>query len=250
MSRKILIIDGSEIMRRIIKGMILANVSDVETIEAENVPAAKKKVIQDKIHLILYSWEKSEMQGLNAFREELKTLGANQPIFVLMISQNQEEYVKEALKEDMEYIIIPCSPKELSGRINLLCDPVTLRSAKRYSLHDSSVILQQRGEEFPGLLINISSGGLLCELDFKESFNLAHPLNIQAKIIMDDQLITIPDIYARLVRLQVFETYPDFSPKKIRAAFESVQAPSEENKKLLEKIFSWAEKNERMPNPE
>ena len=241
MSRKILLVDSSKMMRRIIRGMILANVNDAEVIEAEDAWAAKDMVTQEKFHIILYSWEISDKNGLNLLMKQDK-----HPPIVILTSKNQEKHIKTNLKNDTEYIIVPCSSEELAIKIKRLCNLKALRSNKRYSPLDSSVILQQRNEQLPGSLINISSGGLLCEFDFSEPFNWSQPVNIQIRINLDNETINISDLYSRMVRLRVCKTHPDFTPKKIRAAFVFITMPNEENKKLLEKVFLWAENREQM----
>ena len=245
MSRKILLVDSSEMMRRILRGMILANVNDAEVIEAEDAWAAKEIAAQNKIHLILYSWEISDRDGLEVVLKQRRELEDSPPL-VLLTSQNQEKHIKDNLGRNTEYVIVPCSSEELAVRINRLCNPLTLRSNKRYSLHDSTVILQQKTEQITGILINISSGGLLCEFAFNEAYNWAQPLNIQTEISLGDRTVTIPGLYSRLVRLQVCESNPDFTPKKLRVAFEFIQTPGRENKKMLEDVFVWAENREKM----
>jgi hypothetical protein len=226
--------------------MILANVDDAEVIEVADAWAAKDKINQDEIHIILYSWEISDSEGLNLFLKHREQLAGKYPALVLLTSQNQEKHIKKNLEKDTEYIIIPCSSEELAVRINRLCNPLTLRSNKRYSLDSSTVILQQKNFQFPGVLINISSGGLLCEFDFNESYTWIQPLNIQAKISLGNKIITITDLYSRLVRLLVSEINPDFTPKKLRTAFEFIQTPSKENKNLLADVFAWAESREKL----
>ncbi len=243
MLRKILLVDSSEIMRRILRGMLLANVDDAQVIEAGDALTAKDKMNQEEIHIILYSWETSDQDSLNAFPDQQKN---DSPPLLLLVSRNQEQHIKKNQKNSIEYLVIPCSAEKLARRINRLCNPVTLRSNKRYSLKDSSIIIQQKSEQFPGILINISFSGLLCVFDFNEAYNWTQPLNIQAKISLDDKIITIDGLYSRLVRLQVIETNPDFTPKKIKTAFEFIQQPSRENKNLLREVFNWSENREKL----
>ncbi|MCD6231712.1 response regulator [Candidatus Aerophobetes bacterium] len=114
---KILTIDDSGIMRKIIKGH-LAKIGYSNVIEASNGKEGLKKLSEEKIDLILCDWNMPEMNGLQfvqRVREE-KNYG-NIRIIMLTTVTTQDEVLTALKAGANSYITKPFKPENLKEKI-------------------------------------------------------------------------------------------------------------------------------------
>jgi CheY-like chemotaxis protein len=67
MPRKILVVDSSPVMRRIIRTAIQCNLSDVVVLETNDGQEAVAQIKKEKCDLILSSWELPVLDGVELF---------------------------------------------------------------------------------------------------------------------------------------------------------------------------------------
>lgn len=114
---KILTIDDSGIMRKIIKGH-LAKIGYSNVIEASDGKEGLKKLSEEKIDLILCDWNMPEMNGLQfvqRVREE-KNYG-NIRIIMLTTVTTQDEVLTALKAGANSYITKPFKPENLKEKI-------------------------------------------------------------------------------------------------------------------------------------
>jgi len=114
---KILTIDDSGIMRKIIKGH-LAKIGYSNVIEAPNGKEGLKKLSEEKIDLILCDWNMPEMNGLQ-FVQALREEKNYQNIRIIMLTTvTTQDEVLAALKAGANsYITKPFKPENLKDKI-------------------------------------------------------------------------------------------------------------------------------------
>jgi len=114
---KILTIDDSGIMRKIIKGH-LAKIGYSNVIEAPNGKEGLKKLSEEKIDLILCDWNMPEMNGLQ-FVQALREEKNYQNIRIIMLTTvTTQDEVLAALKAGANsYITKPFKPEDLKDKI-------------------------------------------------------------------------------------------------------------------------------------
>lgn len=239
MIRHILLVESSAVMRRILHGKIMANLNDTCVAEAQDEGEALDYLSGNSCHLVLFSCDGQE-RGLSRFQAALRERGGNTPPLLLLTS-HPENVPKECSAS--EKLSLPCSAWVLTETINRACNPVSLRRSKRYSFAGAKVRIQQKTFCFEGDLINISHGGLLCELDWSDDFRWGLPLVVETEIPSGGAAQVTGGFYAKCVNLSLIASNPDFSPRKVRAALAFVHVPPPARDQL-EAVFAGAEQDE------
>jgi len=115
---KILIVDDSSTMRRIIINT-LSRIGYTDVIEGENGKNGLEKLGQGGVEMIITDWNMPEMDGL----EFVKTVrGQNPSIPILMVTTNAaKEDIVEALQAGVNnYVVKPFTPETLKEKIESL----------------------------------------------------------------------------------------------------------------------------------
>ncbi len=115
---KILVVDDSSTMRRIIKNT-LARLGYKDVVEAENGIEGLAKLKEGGIDLVLTDWNMPEMDGLTFVKTIRGSKSfANIPILMITTMAAKEDIV-EALKSGVNnYIVKPFTPETLKEKLN------------------------------------------------------------------------------------------------------------------------------------
>lgn len=113
---KVLIVDDSQIMRKIITG-VLKKLKIDDIIEAVNGQEAVKAVGDNKdIGLVLMDWNMPTMTGLDAVKK-IRADGNKVPI-VMCTTEAEKEKVIEAVKSGAnDYLVKPFNPKDIQSKL-------------------------------------------------------------------------------------------------------------------------------------
>lgn len=241
MPRRILIIDKSSSLRKIIRTSILTNISDAEVIEASNSDEALRKLEEQECHLAFFSWETSS-ESWPGFFSKVNKIPRKRPVpFVLLTSGTGKKYMPEVKDLGIEnHLLIPCTTESLTEIINRVCNPVLLRTTTRYSTNDATATLSSGDKIFQAELVNISKGGLLCDMNFSLDFKWAVPAMISINFLLEGERYFVTDLYSAPVRLSVIASNPDYSIKRIRAAYRFVHI-SQDNQEVMEMVMALLE---------
>lgn len=246
MARSILIVDSSAARRKILASMIMANLSDIGITEARNAYDAWDRLQHESFHLILFFWEPSGEAWLNFFLRLKKHPTGSQTRAILLTTDSSHPYVGEALRVGVaEALVIPCTKMELTNAINLVCNPVTLHQSPRYSLPGTTALFQQESRSYHAKVINISLGGMLCELDYIEDFAIMMPVTVTVTFQQDGKQLVANGLYSLLTRFSVLDTNADYSPNRIRVAYRFIKAPVAVQE-LFREIFQLADDQENL----
>lgn len=247
MSRKILIVDHSATIRRILRTMTLANINDAEVIEAENTTDATAILHNHTVNLILFSGESNSERWLD-FIDATKSEAANERLnFVLFTSRPCEKsFAKARAAGVTAQLVTPCTAATFTETINRACNPTLLRESRRYNIPGSTATLTQGAISLATKVINISQGGILCELPLPEAMNWAAP--VTATVNFPDSnggARVVDNLFAVISSYFVQTRNPDHSPKLVRIALRFLQIP-EDAAATLEKVFRQAAKEEQI----
>lgn len=118
MAVKVLVVDDSPTMRRIVSNT-LKRIGFSETEEAENGQEALTKLSDADFGLIVTDWNMPGMSGLE-FVKSVRSSGDYDNMPVLMVTtRSAEDDVKEALQAGANsYIVKPFTPKVLKEKID------------------------------------------------------------------------------------------------------------------------------------
>ena len=238
--RNILLVDKSPMMRKILNTKILANVNDASVEQAGNAQEAESLIYNENnnFHIIMFSWESSPAEWPGFFQRFRKSSENRDTRFLLLTSSEMKSYIPKANEVGVnEHIIVPCTGESLAQKINEVFNPVKLRQSKRYNVPGATAILEQSGKTFHSDVINISMGGLLCEMDHNEDFNWSLPTMITVTFELEEEIIAAVGLLAGLSMLKVDDRDNDFSPIRLRLAYAFVDPPPVAVQ-VLDKVFS------------
>jgi two-component system chemotaxis response regulator CheY len=114
---KVLVVDDSQIMRRIMSGALTK--AGVETvIEASDGQEAIESIgSESDINLVLMDWNMPNMTGIEALRK-IRADGNKVPI-VMVTTESEKDKVLEAIKSGAnDYLAKPFGPKDLQEKLD------------------------------------------------------------------------------------------------------------------------------------
>ncbi len=240
MVRRILVVNHSAVLRKIVRTKIEANINDALVLEARNGSEVLDLVRKKGAHLVLYGTE-NPGESASQVMESVRALTPEKPIpFLLLAMGEGEEEVREALAAGADgCLIIPCSAQEIAETINRVCNPVALRRAQRYSIADTFVQVFQKSASYEAELVNISLGGCLCQFEVGAGYLWAEPAMLSFSFDLEGSRVEVEGLHSFPVHLNVIESNPDYTPRRIRIAY-SFLNPSESAVQRLNQVFSLA----------
>ncbi|MDH5299515.1 MAG: hypothetical protein OEV91_10895, partial [Desulfobulbaceae bacterium] len=177
MSRNILIVDHSGTIRRILRTMILANINDAEVAEAPDTAKAMHRLAEGNTHLVLFSWESADDQWFDFIKKSRTASGSQRLNFILFTSRPDDRHLARVKEAGVAaQLFIPCTPAILTETVNRACNPTLLRESRRYNIPEAEATLNQGAISLDARVINISQGGMLCELPIPEHIDWSVPL--------------------------------------------------------------------------
>jgi len=240
MARHILIVDESDMMRRVLQARILANLDDAVIFHASGVGQAVQFLSKNTVHLILYSWDIQDEKGLRFCKNAAAGKGGTAIPFLFLIS-DKKEYIEMAMELVGDvYLTMPCPAEALARAIDRVCNPVKLRQTKRYSINDTRSVISQRQVRMEAAVVNISAGGALCEFELESQFNSAFPVMMSIQFNTEEGAVSINDLSAVATNMIVLTRYDDQSAKCLRMGFKFIHL-TDIAKKTFDRIFAQLE---------
>jgi len=113
---QVLIVDDSQIMRKIITG-VLKKLSVSKILEAVNGQEAVDSAAKNSdIGLIMMDWNMPTMTGIDAVKK-IRATGNKVPI-IMCTTEGEKEKVLEALKAGAnDYLVKPFNPKDIQSKL-------------------------------------------------------------------------------------------------------------------------------------
>ncbi|WP_243286552.1 response regulator [Geothrix terrae] len=115
---KILVVDDSPTMRRIIIGN-LVRMGHAEVLEAEDGLAGLEKLDQGGVDLIITDWDMPEMDGI-AFARAVRSRGATMPILMVTTHAATQDIVQALEAGVNTYVVKPFTQESLREKIDSL----------------------------------------------------------------------------------------------------------------------------------
>ncbi len=244
MPRNILIVDPSVSMRRILANMVLANVDDAVVYKAANITEASTMVKEKKFHILLFSWEEVDYKTTELLTTIQKDPQHGVPVVALVDGDQEQSLVAVKNIGIKEYVQAPCSAASLAEAITLACNPVNMRTNRRFSIPDTTAsIYTESGGKVVCKVVNISSGGLLCELESPDHLPLKDMYSVTIHFDLGGRLLDTEGITAALSGMKVLDRQKGCLPNKIRLAFIFCTVPHE-SAEVLGQALVFAEQQE------
>ncbi len=115
---KILIVDDSSTMRRIIINT-LSRIGYTDVVEAEHGKAGLEKLNQGGVEMIITDWNMPEMDGLE-FVQTVRGQNPNIPILMVTTNAAKEDIVQALQSGVNNYVVKPFTPETLKEKIESL----------------------------------------------------------------------------------------------------------------------------------
>jgi two-component system chemotaxis response regulator CheY len=113
---QVLIVDDSQIMRKIITG-VLKKLNVNEILEAVNGQEAVDMLVgKTDVGLVMMDWNMPTMTGIDAVRK-IRANGSKVPI-IMCTTEGEKDKVLEALKAGAnDYLVKPFNPKDIQAKL-------------------------------------------------------------------------------------------------------------------------------------
>lgn len=209
--RRILLIHDSETIRNLVKGFLLSELNDVFVDTAEDREIAEEKIKTETYDVILTNQTFSAISSDESFR--LKTI-------LFLKTDSLTKMVELDAQGITNYITPPITPAKLREKINLVCDPTSLRQHKRFSVPGIVATIHFGDIEVMSEVINISQDGFFCEFDSEDlSLNLFEPLYISFQTPDDFNSLAIDNVQCKLQSVKVVDWTNDHRPAYVQSVW-------------------------------
>lgn len=240
MLRNILLIHETKMIRTVIRSYILSEMSDVAI---EEFSSAQKSVKAfDNTHYdIVFAGRKMKAMDCITLISHMRNSTMNEATpFVIVSSGEMSEEIQGELEEGRDfYLTMPFKPNHLSDLIDKLSDPRRLRKHQRVSIAGTLAQLHLENGDVEGDIVNISKGGILCDVINREGYNdLLRDLNMSLLFPMRHDHAVIRDIWCKLLRIVVLTWGHNNYPDRLRIVWEFVSMDDNERNKLNNLIDS------------
>ena len=238
MARHFLLVEKSDLMRKILHTRILANINDAVISEVLSNDEVIAHIEKNPCNLVLSSWDVTDPKGLDLVKN-MRQHEKGKSIPCIILIGDEAKYENQLMAAGIkEFLKMPCSPQLLTETINRVCNPVSLRASRRFSPPDTLVYIEQRTAIANGKVLNISAGGLLCDLDYDQAFNFLEPVMMSVVVLLEGKDERVEGLFAVMSNLKVIERNSDFTTKQLRLGVAFVNTP----KATLQTLESLLEK--------
>jgi CheY-like chemotaxis protein len=225
---------------RTITQYILAEYSDASVDWFTSSLDASMILQKDKYDVILCGFDMPNMNGI-AFQKNINaSVNQNTPLIIMAATDNEAQF--ELLAEHgIKYVLgIPCTSLQLRETIDKVINPRSIRSFARYCIPDAKALLQFGDQQIQADVINISSGGVLCEFDCpKTPINLLTVHRMTIQFPADYGKSSATDIIPIILKLTVKSWNKDDSVHRVSIVFKFNRLPKEATD-ILESVFEKA----------
>ena len=227
MSREILVVHESQLLRKIVASYAQAELSDLMVELASTAEEGLRILKEKKFDVVVSTLEMQGMDGLTLFREMAHTGSNAKTPFLLMTSTDTHGQRHRISQAGIDHVLLaPFTGEEFASALDRACNPREKRAHDRFGIYDTEAIIHIGQARVKAKILNISRFGAYCELVYRDDY--VQPL----KPVMFD--IFFPEEYGRaraegleaaIMRLHVMTYGENYVPKIIRVAYQFINIP-------------------------
>jgi CheY-like chemotaxis protein len=241
--RHFLIAHSSRSIRMMVKRHILADLGDVELVEAINGKEALQRLSTQSFDLVLCDYDLGDMRIAEVRRQIIAHAPNNKAVDMVAFAASAEEAAHLAEEKFTHIVELPFHPSEFVSTINRICNPRQWRKSNRFHIPNAKAVISVWGMDAEANLINISQGGVLVEVsgdrsDLLLQNNPVLTLNINVASCKS----TIKQLPVKLARLNVVAWNDDYKPILMRLAYTFLSL-NHEVQSELEQLLQLAEED-------
>ncbi len=242
-SRTLLIIHDSRVIRSLVKGFILAELDDITPLEASSGKEALQMVEQGKIDIILSAYFLKDCEG-HELHSKLKAteMGSEIP-FIVFTSTATDEHIDEIRQRGIQHhLVAPFSSVTLRKKIDEVFDPRQLRGQQRYSIPGTQAVIHLESQNITADVINLSISSAFCEFTLPaDASDLLGSMYLSINFPAEYEGVMISDLYCKLLSVKTISWHPNDVPEKVRVVW-LFKNLSQRNESIFSDVLDRAEK--------
>ena len=240
--RKLLIIHDSRVVRNILKGYALAELDDIQIVEARSGQEAIMIAEDEKLDIVLCGIYLKDFDGSD-IRRKIKSseLNRNTPV-IIFTSMTSEKHIAEIKAQGVRhYLQSPFTSTELKTVIDKACDPRRSRKLQRYSVQDAQAIIHFPSQDISSEIINFSAKSFFVELALPPSCRqILDSVNLSIQFPEEYDALQVDDVFCKLHSFRTLQWREDYSPELIRAVW-LIEDITVESADSFDKVLSMVE---------
>ncbi len=240
-ARKLLIVHESTVIRNLVKGYILAELTDIKIEELRTGPEAEKRIFEDKYDIIISPAFMRDYDGV-VLQKKKKSSDTNADTPLLVITSTDTKLHLSELKENgiEHFLVVPFSASQLRDKINELCDPRLLRQQERYNIPGTSASIHFESGDIQANVINFSLSSIFCEFNLpKNNPDLMQSVYVSLQFPEECKKKKIGGIFCKILSVKTVSWGPNETPEKVRVIWLFKEIPkhkTEEYNQLIDDI--------------
>lgn len=246
-SRKLLIVHDSRVVRNLLKQYVRAELDDVTVFEASSGKQVEKTVLKEPIDIILCA---SFLRDCEApeLKNRLSETKDSQIPFITFTATGSEEHLDDLKSKGIEHFLVsPFSSAELRDKINTVFDPRKLRRQQRYSIPGTEAHIHFENRSISAEVINISQSSVLCEFSLPpKAVEVLQSIYISIRFPADLIEVPINDIYCKLLSIKTTGWLPNDSPEKVKVIWLFKNLSQSQEKRLMGVLDKVEETNRKV----
>lgn len=248
--RKLLIVHDSRVIRNLLKGYVLAELDDVQPLEAGSVEEAEELALIQKIDAVLCGLFLRDYDGYD-LRAKIRStpLNSKTPV-IIFTSMTADKDINELKAQGVvHYLRAPFSSSELREMINQACDPRKARKLQRYSIPGTKVVIHFNRQEIEADVINLSLNSVFCEFRLPTlTAELLDGVYLSIRFSQEFDHTLIENVYCKMLSIRTMNWDSEDKPDKIRVVW-LLQDLSRDNLDLYSRVLDIVEeKNKKLSN--
>lgn len=249
MSLQILIIDSSNLTRKVAQGYILTEFNDAITHVAASAEDAIRFSERNKYNAILCGHSILARDDW-ALLGQIRATEKNQDTRVIVMTDSTDTaQVSFLLEQGIRHILsLPFTALQLRELLNQVCDLRKFRAYPRYTIDNTAASILSAGKQVEAEVINISMRGLFCAINYPQTaFDLLTTCKLAITFPSNFSEAPASDIEGQILRLQIDSWREDLAPCTIRCAWKFVNVPPAADA-VLESVLEKARKELALVN--
>ncbi|MBU2513695.1 response regulator [bacterium] len=219
--RKVLIVHDSKVIRNLLKGYLLAELDDVQPMEAGSGKEAEELAKKQKIDVVLCGIYLRDYDG-HELRTKIRStpVNAETPV-IIFTSTSSDQHIDELKAHGVIHTLLaPFSSSELREMINRVCDPRKSRKMQRYSIPGTKAVIHFDRENVEADVINLSIKSVFCEFKLTStSSELLESTYLSLRFPEEYKNILIKDIFCKMLSIRTMSWAADNAPHTVRVVW-------------------------------
>lgn len=227
--RRIISIHSDAAAQGLMQRFLLSELSDLDYQIVATGREGLGRLREETYDAVLCNHQLPDMDGM-AVREALRSQpGPNRETPLLMLVPEPGPEKRAALRNGaVDHILaMPFSAVDLVAHVDRVCDPRKMREHERVNIPETSATIRLAGQSHAATVVNLSHGGVLCDLAYFEDFACLFTcatLDIQLPDTCGGEMLSL---WCDFLRITVLRWEKPGRPATLRGAWQFLEIKPE-----------------------